>query len=227
MNTISLGEQEEISWGRQVLRVRHPAFREERSDFGPSGQHQWRQWICGLVLSARHLGLERGPGRGSRDVWLPGSDRAIQRGRERQCRFGILDACPVFRADLLPDRRTNAFRCPHFRCTNSTPSRKAPAFIRARHSTWTIRSCIRCRARRLSNCRPASAGYEQRQTTAKTGPGISMAASRSGTRSTRSASQCSAFAEADECWDSNTSRNLRTGRRSRDTRCRSSGSIGF
>ena len=152
MNTITWVSTERILGARYAASAT-PPFLEERSDFRPSGQPQRRQWICGLVLPARHLGLELGQGRGSRDVWVPGSHRPIQRGRERQCRFGLLDAYPVYRADLLPDREQTSFRSPHFRCTSSTPYRKAPAFIRARPSTWTIRSCIRWHAPGASSCR--------------------------------------------------------------------------
>jgi len=81
MNTITWVEPGENSGG-PIRCIRLPAFLEERSDFRPSGQPQRRQWICGLLLSARDLGLELVQGRGSRDVWLPGSHGAIQRGRE-------------------------------------------------------------------------------------------------------------------------------------------------
>ena len=123
----------------------------------------------------------------------------------------------------LPDRKQTPFAVAHFRCTNSTPYRRAPACIRARRSTWTIRSCIRWHAPGASSCKGASPVTEQRQTTAKTGPGISLAVSeeryadqRPRLRSARR------LAEADAALGSSTSRNSRTGRRFRDTRCRSS-----
>ena len=57
MNTITWVSRGENPGG-PVRRVRHPSFLEERSDFRPSGQPQRGQWICGLVLSAGHPGLE-------------------------------------------------------------------------------------------------------------------------------------------------------------------------
>ena len=175
MNTITWVSQESILGARYGASASLPVL-EERSDFRPSGQPQRGPWICGLVLSARDPGLELGQGRGSRDVWLPGSHRAIQRGRERQCRFGLLDACPVCRADLLPDREQTAFavRISDVRIPHRTARHR-------RSSGRDVRPGLFAHV--FTGTHPAlptasgPAGYEQRQTTAKTGPGISLAAS--------------------------------------------------
>ena len=89
--------------GSPILRGSDSPFRKERSDIRYTGQHQWRQWLCGFILYALYSGLERGTRRGSRDVWIPGADRPVLRWGERQCRFRLLDECSVSGTDVLSD----------------------------------------------------------------------------------------------------------------------------
>ena len=76
---------------------------------------------------------------------------------------------------LTGDKRPFAVRIPDVRIPHRR--RKARAFIRARRSTWTIRSWYSLARTRRFQLQAGLAGYEQRQTTAKTGPGISPAVS--------------------------------------------------
>jgi hypothetical protein len=120
--------------------------------------------------------LEIEQGCGSGDVWLPRADRAIQRGRERQCRFRLLDPYLVYRADLLPDDKQAPFpvrisdvRIPY--PTGGYGVHPGETFDLDYSLMYSLG-----RTRRFQ-LQAGPAGYEQRQTTAKTGPGISLAAS--------------------------------------------------
>ena len=175
MNTITWVSQERILGGRYGASASLPFSKNDLTS-----DHQGNLSAGSGFADSYYLPVILGwcwdQGRGSRDVWLPGADRAIQRGREQQCRFGLLDhALSPGQTFYLTGNKhlsLSAFQLYEFHTVQ-----EGPAFIRARRSTWTIRSCIRWPAPGASNCRGGLAGYEQRQTTAKTGPGISVAVS--------------------------------------------------
>ena len=58
MNTLAWVSKRKFAWGRQFLRGRHSAIRQEQSHFGHSGKGQWRRRICRFILHAVHPGLE-------------------------------------------------------------------------------------------------------------------------------------------------------------------------
>ncbi len=90
MNSITWVSEAKILGARYAASASLPFSKNDlTSDL--QGNHQRGQWICGLVLSARDLGLALEQGRGPCHVRLSSADWPIQRGGERQCRFRLLD----------------------------------------------------------------------------------------------------------------------------------------
>jgi hypothetical protein len=220
-----LGERRQDSGGA-LLRVGRASFLEERSHVRPSGQSERGQRICGLLLSARHPGLVLEESRSAAMYGFLAPTGRFRVGANNNVGSGYWTHALSSGQTVYPDgdRRLSlsAFEIYEFHTVQEGTGIHPGQTFSLDYSL--LYAAVRTRRFQLQ---AGPAGYEQRQTTARTGPSISPSVSAERYASMRSDSRCRASSRSGPASESSISRSSRTARRFRDIRSRPSRQSGF
>ena len=100
----------ELPGRSSIIGIRYASNCEQLAYFGHQRCPQRRWRVCGFLLSTVHSRLAQAARCHSSDLWVPGANRKIWRGRQHECRFRLLDLSCCEWTDDISDLKQNHCR---------------------------------------------------------------------------------------------------------------------